>query len=73
MSTDKDLLGKGLKTLGIAVMLMFSGPTLVYFVLGDQESPTFIPLIIIAFLLCIGAIIMGFKGINIIMTSIFKK
>ena len=73
MSTDKELLGKGLKYMGIALILMFAGPTLLYVVFGDRESSTYIPLLIIGILLCIGAIIISFKGIQTIMDSMFKK
>lgn len=73
MNTDKDLLVKGLKYMGIALVLMFSGPTLLYVVFGNQESSTYIPLLIIGLIICIGAIVVSFKGIQIIMDSMFKK
>lgn len=73
MSTDKEQLVKGLKFMGIALVLMFSGPTLLYIVFGDQDSITYIPLLIIGLLICIAAIAVSFKGIQIIMDSMFKK
>lgn len=73
MKTDKELLLKGLKFMGIALILMFTGPTLLYVVIGNQDSPTYIPLLIIGILICIGAIYIGFRGINIIMNSMFNK
>jgi len=73
MNTDKDLLVKGLKYMGTALVLMFVGPTLLYVVFGDQESSTYIPLLIIGILICIAAILVAFKGIQTIMNSMFKK
>jgi len=73
MKTNKELLSKGIKYMGIALVLMFSGPTLLYTVMGNQESSTYIPLLIIGIIICIAAIIISFKGINTIMDSIFKK
>lgn len=73
MSTDKELLAKGLKYMGIALVLMFAGPTLLYIVFGDRESSTYIPLLIIGVLICIAAIVVSFKGIQTIMDSMFKK
>ena len=73
MNTDKELLAKGLKFMALALVLMFLGPTLLYIVFGDTESPTYIPLLIIALLICFGAIAMAFKGIKTIMDSMFKK
>ena len=73
MNTDKELLVKGLKYLGIALILMFAGPTLLYIVFGDRESSTYFPLLIIGIAICIAAIIVSFKGIQTIMNSMFKK
>ncbi len=73
MNTDKEILSKGLKYMAIALVLMFIGPTLLDIVFGDQESTTYFPLLIIAILICIAAIVVAFKGINTIMNSMFKK
>ena len=73
MNTDKEILAKGLKYMGISLVLMFTGPSLLYFVIGNQESSTYIPLLIIGILICIAAIIVAFKGIQTIMDSMFKK
>ncbi len=52
---------------------MFTGPTLLHLALDNSEKPLYIPLLIIAFILCIGAIVFLFLGINTILDSIFKK
>lgn len=72
MKTDKDVLIKGVKTMAITALLMFIGPTIIYFSLTDTDQWVFYPLIVIGFLICGFAIYMGFKGIRIIMDSMFK-
>ena len=73
MRTDKELLVKGLKHMGVALILMFTGPTLLYVVFGDQESSTYIPLLVIGLIICGAAILVAFRGIKVIMDSMFKK
>ena len=71
--TDRELLGKGLKRMAICLVLMFVGPTLFYIALSNDDKPLYIPLLIIAILVCLGAITMFFIGLNTIGDSIFKK
>ncbi|WP_040279935.1 DUF6095 family protein [Psychroserpens damuponensis] len=71
--TNKDLLVKGIKTMGISLVLMFLGPTLIYVALSNQEKPLYIPILIIASVFCILAIYLAFKGLKTIMDSMFKK
>lgn len=71
--TDKNLLLKGLKTMAISLACMFLGPTLYYIALTNKEKPLYIPIIIIAIIVCTLAIFFAFKGINTILNSMFKK
>jgi len=71
--TDKDILIKGIKRLGICLGLMFSGPTLLHLALDNKDKPLYVPLLIIAFILCIAAVVFLFLGINTILNSMFKK
>ncbi|GAA3574942.1 DUF6095 family protein [Snuella lapsa] len=71
--TDKETLAKGLKTMGITLVLMFAGPTLLYIVLNNKDKPFHIPLLIISIAICGLAIYFGFRGINTILDSMFKK
>ncbi|WP_299117175.1 DUF6095 family protein [uncultured Winogradskyella sp.] len=71
--TDKQLLGKGLKQMGICLFLMFAGPTLLHLALDNDDKPLYIPLLIASIILCITAIAMLFIGLNTILNSIFKK
>lgn len=71
--TDKEVLYKGLKILGIALLCIITGPILLTLALGDKENTVFIPLLILASIICITAILLIFKGISTIMDSMFKK
>lgn len=71
--TDKDLLVKGLKNMGLSLASMFLGPFLLHTALSNKEKPLYIPILIIAILICGLAIYLAFKGINIILDSIFKN
>ena len=69
--TNKQLLGKGLKTMGITLFLMFLGPVILHTGLSNPDKPLYIPLIIAGVLICGTAIYFGFKGIRVIMKSMF--
>ena len=71
--TNKEILVKGLKLMGISLFLMFSGPTLLYIAFTNKEKPLYIPLLLLSVLLCSGAIYSAFKGIKTIMESLFNK
>jgi len=71
--TDKDVLAKGLKTMGLSLMCMFLGPTLIYVAFSNQEKPLYIPILIVSIILCILAILLAFKGIKTILDSMFKS
>jgi len=71
--TDKDILARGIKTMAVCAALMFLGPTLFYIALSNQEKPLFIPILIVAFIVCALAIFFGFKGLKTIMDSMFKS
>ena len=71
--TDKSVLVQGLKKMGLSLMFMFLGPTLIYIAFSNKEKPLYIPILIVAIVVCILAIIFAFKGINTILDSMFKK
>ena len=70
--TNKLLLMKGLKTMGLTILTLFLGPFLLHAGLSNSDKPLYVPLVIIGLLVCGTAIYLGFKGIKIIMDSIFK-
>ncbi len=59
--------------MGIALIFMFLGPTLLYVAFSNQEKPLYIPILIVAIAICALAIYFAFKGIMTILDSMFKK
>ena len=70
--TNKSILVKGLKIMGLNMITLFLGPILLHIGLSNPEKPLYIPLVIAGIVVCGAAIYLGFKGIKIIMDSIFK-
>ena len=71
--TNRDVLVKGIQNLGICVVLMFTGPTILYLAFSNPDKPTYILVLIIAIVLCLGAIFFLFRGIYIIVQSLFDN
>ena len=71
--TDKDVLSKGLKKMGISLVLMFLGPTLIYISFSNQEKPLYIPLLILGIVGCLYAIYFALKRLNTILDSMFNS
>lgn len=71
--TDRDVLTKGLKTMGISLGCMFLGPTLLHIAFSNDEKPLYIPILIVAIIVCVLAVYFAFKGLKTIMDSMFKK
>ena len=70
--TNKAVLIKGLKTMGVTLLMLFLGPFLLHAGLSNPDKLLYLPLVIMGLLVCGAAIYLGFKGIKIIMDSIFK-
>lgn len=71
--TDKQLLVKGLQKMGISLVLMFIGPSIIYLALSNKEKPLYLLLLILGIFGCGAAIYFAFKGLNTIMDSLFNK
>lgn len=71
--TNKELLVEGIKTMGITLSLLILGPVIIRFAIINQEKTLYIPLLVVGFLVCGVAVFFGFKGINIIMNSLFNE
>ncbi len=71
--TDKDILTKGIRLMAICLLLMFAGPFMLHVAFSNQEKPLYIPILILAIILCALAVFFLFKGINTILDSMFKK
>ncbi len=73
MNTDRDLLLKGIRFLGYTIALMFLAPLTLYEAFKNQENLLYWPVLIVGFLLAIGAIVMGFRSIKTIVDAFFGK
>ena len=71
--TNKEVLVKGIKLMGISLVCMFLGPTLLYVAFSNQEKPLYIPILIVALLICSTAIYLAFRGLKTIMDSMFNS
>lgn len=71
--TDKELLVKGIKSLGFTVLAMFMGPFLIYEAFKNQDHPFYIPVLVLGIICAIFAIYMGFRSIGIVMDAVFGK
>lgn len=71
--TNKELLAKGLKRLGLCLLLMFLGPTLFHITLSNSDKPLYIPLFILSVITCIAAVIMLYVSLKTILDSMFKQ
>ena len=71
--TDKYVLVKGLKKMGISLVLMFMGPILIYIAFSNQERVLYIPILIFGIFGCGTAVFFAFKGLNTILDSMFKS
>lgn len=71
--TDKNILVKGIKKMGFALGFMFLGPILLHIALSNKDKPLYIPILIIAIIICALAVFFAFKGINTVLDSMFKK
>jgi len=73
MKTNKDLLLKGIKYIGLTIALMFTAPVILYQAFKNQGHPFYWPVLIIGALLAISAIVSGFYSIKVIMDALFGR
>lgn len=71
--TDKELLGKGVQRMAIALIFMFISPVIIHSAFKNQDHPLYIPILILGLISAAFAIFMIFKGLKTIMDSIFGK
>jgi hypothetical protein len=71
--TDKNMLYKGLNKMGLSLICMFVGPTLLYFAFSNTQKSMYSLILILGGIISILAIYFAFKGIMTIMDSMFKK
>ena len=59
--------------MGLSLLCMFIGPTLLYIAFSNMEKSMYYPILTLGGVVCILAIFFAFKGIMTIMNSMFKK
>ncbi|MBC9795313.1 DUF6095 family protein [Sinomicrobium weinanense] len=69
--TDRKLLLKSLKYFAYTVILMFTAPIVIYQAFKNQEHAFYWPVLIIGLLAGIGAIVMAFISLKMMMRSFF--
>jgi uncharacterized protein with PQ loop repeat len=69
--TNKERLAKGIKFLAISIILIFTGPSIIYSAFNNQEHPLYLPVLIVGIIIAIGAMIMIFLGIKKTVSAFF--
>ncbi len=73
MKTNKELIIKGVKYLAYTLVLMFTAPIVLYQAFKNTDHSFYLPVLIVGFLLAIGAIALGFYSIKVLMEGIFTS
>jgi hypothetical protein len=71
MATNKRILQKGILFLSAALPLLFIGPVVINSSFKNKENPIYPFILGFGVLLCASAIFCLFRGINLIMKSLF--
>ena len=70
---NKELLVKGLSRLFIAILFAFTGPVIYTSALQNEDHAFFIPILGLGLILCILAILHGFRGIKLLVKGFFNE
>ena len=73
MKTNKELIIKGIKYLAYTLVLMFTAPIILYQAFKNTEHSFYLPVLVVGFIVAIGAIAMGFYSIKALMEGIFTS
>lgn len=71
MSTNKEVLNKGIKYLLYALPLFFIGPSVIFSSFKNQGNVLYYPILSLGIIGCLAAMYLMFKGIQTIMKSLF--
>lgn len=72
MSTDRKILGQGIKYLSWALPFMGLGPIAIFNAFQNKSHPFFIPVLGLGIIICACAVFLAFKGINTVVKSLFE-
>ena len=73
MSTNKEVLLKGIKIMGGTLFLLVIAPIVINSSFKNQDHTLFIPVLGVGIILFILAIYFGFKGIKTLMRALFDN
>lgn len=71
MSTNKEVLLKGVKIMGGTLFLMVLAPIVINSSFKNQDHTLFIPVLGVGIILFVAAIYFGFRGIRTLMRALF--
>ena len=73
MTTNKEVLNKGIVFMSCALPLIFIGPAIIHFAFINKLQPLFWVILVIGILMCLGGVFLAFKGLLKIVNSLFKS
>lgn len=73
LSTDRNILNKGLQYLVYSLPLAFIGPSVIYNAFMNQQNHWHYLVLAVGIVMCFGAMFLMFKGILTVVKSIFDK
>lgn len=71
MPTNKTILNKGISYLAYAMPMIFIGPSLIYNAFQNKHTDWHYLVLAVGIAMCIGAMVMIFKGLRTIIKSMF--
>ena len=71
--TDRELLGKGVQRMAIAMIFMFISPVIIHSAFKNQNHPYYIPILILGLIATAFTIFMAFRGLKTIINAFFGK
>lgn len=71
MSTNKDVLLKGIKIMSGTLFLLVTAPIIINSSFKNQDHTFFVPVLGLGIILFLGAIYFGFKGIKTLIRALF--
>lgn len=72
MATNKNILFKGIRFLGIALPLLFIGPTIIHSSFKNQENSLYYLVLSIGILCCIIGMYLIYKGVTTMVKALFN-
>lgn len=72
MATNKNILFKGIRFLGIALPLLFIGPSVIHSSFKNKEHSLYYPILVLGVLCCALGIYFIFRGVTTMVKALFN-